>query len=174
MRVRPVFNQEGVALLWTVVAALIVSVVAAVSLNAGWATNANSQITNSCASQLVASGRLVESMIAHCAMDYPTGNNGTAFRLSYPAGATAVDVNTLTCPGSGQNLSSGTNGIALPANINSTFSDWYYINDVTSLRIYTTTSAPAKYGACLTQAQKFFGAGESVINSGTFTVIITQ
>jgi hypothetical protein len=80
--------------------------------------------------------RLIRGRIIACAINYPGGNNGTAYRVRYPAATTPVAVSTLTCPGQtgANNIWSGTGGLTLPA-APSMFNAWTYVNDTTSMRI---------------------------------------
>ncbi|MBZ0158351.1 MAG: hypothetical protein K8I29_19310 [Alphaproteobacteria bacterium] len=103
-------------------------------------------------SQIVAQANMIRQKVVACSTLYPSGNNGTGNHISYPGG-NDVAVSTLTCPGSGQNLWTGVDGQTLPKAPNG-FSDWKYINDTTSVRIYLrATSLPASQSAM----QKAFG-----------------
>lgn len=78
---------------------------------------------------------LIRARILACGINYPHGDNGTTFRVRYPATGSGF-VSDLTCPGqdSSNNLWTGTGGTMLPA-VPPAFNPWNYANDATSMRI---------------------------------------
>lgn len=55
----------------------------------------SSTYTNSCVTQIVAQAQLIRQKISRRAVEYPSGNNGSAYHIQYPAGI-AVVASTLT------------------------------------------------------------------------------
>lgn len=86
-------------------------------------------------------GELVRAQILLCGTMYPGGNNGSGFRVRYPAAPVSGLVRDLECPGvpsgGNRNLWSGARGVTLPPPPRG-MQEWRYANDATSMRIWIT------------------------------------
>lgn len=94
---------------------------------------------NNKATLVAGQAALIRSRILQCAIEYPSGNNGTGFRVSYPAAAAITNVSALTCPGSGVGLWNMSDAVEMPPTIEG-FNVWRYVNDATSMRIQIVAS----------------------------------
>lgn len=161
--------QAGFSLLTIIL--MVVSLAAGLAYfvaNAG--LNVQGQLNNLRTNQLVAQAQFIAQRIAKCATDYPDGNNSTGFHIAYPAGSPSVNVSTLTCPKTTQNLWSGVDGVYLPQPPDG-FSVWTYTNDATEIKIAITaiTADPAT----LTSATTRIGSQATVAGS-TLTLTILK
>jgi len=96
---------------------------------------ANDNITRTIAAQ----ASLIRARILQCGTDYPTGNNGTTYRVNYPASATTSNASALTCPGIATGLWLQSDGVPIPVQP-AGFGAWLYTNDATSMRLEITTA----------------------------------
>lgn len=106
----------------------------------GGVDTTKSTLLSSTSKVVVAQASLIRARILQCGIEYPTGNNGTAYRISMPAATTAVNVSSLICPGSAVNIWAQTDGVSMPPSIDGV-NVWTYTNDVTSLRISLSGAA---------------------------------
>lgn len=129
--------------------------------------NAN-QKTN----ELLAQAQLITHRITKCATDYPQGNNGLGIHLPYPADANpgALAVSALVCPGSGQNLWSGVDGVYLPPAL-ADFSGWVYTNTSPATVSITAVHATAYATTLANVATRIGSAASSTANTLTVRVI---
>jgi hypothetical protein len=127
----------------------------------GTGPNIQGQLNAQSTAQLVAQAQLVVHRITKCATDYPNGNNGTGLHRAYPLDANpgALAVVSLVCPGSGQNLWNGVDGVYAPAPING-FAAWTYTHASPAL-ISIQTLQPASYAAAIATAATRIGAAAS-------------
>ena len=133
-------REQGYGVLLTIMGVATVASALAVSLTS--ASDATSMMRNqSQVSTLVAQASLIRSRILQCGIEFPEGDNGTAFRLPYPAEPNpSPAVSLLTCPGSGESLWNSADAVSMPTEV-SGFAAWSYSNDAVGLSI--STSAPA-------------------------------
>lgn len=180
-------KQRGMAVLTMIfIAVFLIGLTAVVSSRAP-ATNQIGTFIK--ASDLVSQVQLIRSQIAKCAMNYPSGNNGSANHLAYPYYGTAANtgvaatgaVSGLYCPGTGSgnntdatdaNLWSGTDGVFLPA-APGDFGAWQYANDATSVRL-TIAATDARWNAAIDQAIAKIGSSSASRATNTLTVVITN
>lgn len=120
--------------------------------------------------EIVAQTNLIRSLVAQCATDYPSGDNGTGFRINYPGATTLTSVSSLTCPGAPgvPNLWSGTGGVFLPiAPVG--FSAWQYINNGADAHIQIqATSNTGQLITALAKVQARFGGTEATLSTTTW------
>lgn len=119
-------------------------------------------------SQVATQANLIRTRILLCGSDYPDGSNGTSYRPALPAGSPAIAVSTLVCPGTGQNIWTGNDGVSLPPSPKFMSAPWQYANDGTSARI-----AIAGDTAALTQAANRLGA-EATVSAGQLTYKVSN
>lgn len=141
-----------------------------VFLISGSGIQSSGQVDRNLVAQLVAQGQLIAHRIAKCAADYPQGNNGSGSYLPYPLGS-GVAVSTLVCPGNGQNLWSGVDGVYLPPRPTG-FADWTY-SKFGPVSIEITSLTPALHGQVLSTAASRLG-GAARVNAGTLTLKIIE
>lgn len=124
-------------------------------------------------SQLVAQAEFIAQRIAKCATDYPAGNNGMALHKAYPADANpgSVAVSTLVCPGNGQNLWSGVDGVYQPAPI-ADFSAWTY-QAGSPVSIAITANVSGAYTSAIADAAARLGSA-AVATSDTLTLKVIE
>lgn len=131
------------------------------------AAHVSDQITGS---KIVSQAQTVQAELIACTVGYPLGNNGTAYRLTLPAAATAANISALTCPGKpvGNNLLFGSaDSSALPAQMTG-MGVWQFINDATSARL-TLTATTGNYSSALAYAATKLGSAAVVVGN-TLTV----
>lgn len=90
------------------------------------------------AAQVAAQADFIRTRTLLCGSDYPDGSNGTSYRPALPAATAGVSATAMVCPGTGQNLWVGTDGVTLPPQPKFMTSGWSYVNDATSARIAIT------------------------------------
>jgi hypothetical protein len=134
----------------------------------GQGPSVQGQIGSQKTSQLVAQAHLVAHRVVKCATDYPNGSNGESFHPAYPLDGA---VNTLTCPGSGQNLWSGVDGVYAPAPI-SGFGTWSY-DHAQPISISITAIQPGSYTQAIAAAAQKVGASATA-SADTLTVKIIE
>lgn len=134
--------------------------------------NVASLSANQRANELLAQAQLITHRITKCATDYPLGNNGQGLHLPYPADANpgALAVSSLVCPGSGQNLWSGVDGVYLPPAI-AEFNGWMYTNASPATVSITAVHATAHASTLATVAARIGAAASSTANTLTVKVI---
>lgn len=123
---------------------------------------------------LLEQSTLIRSRIIGCTVSFPGGDNGTGFRLPYPAATTAVAVRDLTCPGQSgaNNLWSGTGGLTLPAPPR-IFNNWTFVNDATSMRISISAKTPGDLNTRAVMDFVVARLGASASRTGdTMTVVL--
>jgi len=163
-------KQAGYGILIFILITIVLGALLAASLSGG--TSVASMMANNNASQMiVAQAGLIRSRILQCGTEYPSGNNGTAFRVIYPAATGLTNVSALTCPGNATNLWSQSDGVAMPVSI-SGFTAWQFANDATSMRL-TTTSTTTDRTAILPNVVTLLGAQSSYAGS-TLTWTLAQ
>ena len=152
----------------------------AVSLMAGLAfvligagPNIGGQLNAQKTAQLVAQAQFIVHRIVKCATDYPNGDNGMALHKAYPADARpgALAVSALACPGNGQNLWSGTDGVYPPAPI-ADFAAWTYTNTSPAI-IAISSTQPVAYAPALAAAAARIGTAASA-STDTLTVKVIE
>lgn len=117
--------------------------------------------------ELVAQAQLTLHRITKCATDHPGGDNGTAWHKAYPRDAQpgSLAATALVCPGNGQNLWSGVDGVYAPAPI-AGFAPWVYSNGSTAL-ISITTPQPAAHAEAIAAAAQRLGPAATVTTTLT-------
>lgn len=161
-------RQAGMGALIVLIMAAVLSAVLAAALAGG--TNSASMMANNTASQMVAAqAGLIRARILQCATDYPTGNNGTGFRITYPSGAAITNVSALTCPGSGLNLWGQSDAVFMPTPP-AGFGVWQFTNDVTSMRL-SIAATTADRVAILPSIASLLGAQASVVSGSLIWVL---
>ncbi|WP_432263147.1 hypothetical protein [Cupriavidus sp. TMH.W2] len=111
-------------------------------------------------SQVAIQANLIRARILLCGSDYPDGNNGTPYRPALPGGSVALFVSTLVCPGTAQNLWTGTDGVTYPPTPKFMTRNWQYVNDATSARLMIVGD-----GNALAQAATRLGTDATVSGS---------
>lgn len=161
-------NQTGYGILIFILMAIVLGALLAAALGGG--TSVASMMANNNASQMItAQAALIRSRILQCGTEYSSGNNGTTFRVIYPAAAAPTNVSALTCPGNATNLWSQSDGVTMPTAI-AGFNTWQYANDATSMRL-TITSTAADRTAILPNIVTLLGAQASYAgNTLTWTL----
>lgn len=145
---------------------IIISLISFVALRGTDSNNllANSSINNN----IVAQASLIRSRILACAIEYPNGNNGTAYRTQYPAATSAINAANMTCPGANNaNVWTLLDGLDYPKDVDG-FGNWQYINDGTSLRIFIVTTNTTR-NILLPTIAGSLGNQSFVSNSNTLT-----
>lgn len=132
---RVIAKQKGLAL------AYVLGFLALLTLATTFLAKTQRGVAQSLANQehkiaLLDQATLIRGRIIGCAVSFPGGDNGTGFRLQYPAALVATPVRDLTCPGQtgANNLWTGTGGLTLPAPPK-VFTDWEYENSGSGLII---------------------------------------
>jgi hypothetical protein len=144
----------------------------------GTGPNIQSQLSAQSTAQLVAQAQLIVHRISKCATDYPNGNNGSGLHRAYPPDTTpgALAVASLVCPGSGQNLWSGVDGVYAPSPI-AGFAAWTYTNASPAV-ISIQTLQPATYAAAIASAANKIGVAASSTTTSsagdTLTIKVLQ
>lgn len=163
-------TQSGYGILIFILLTIVLGATLAANL-AGGASVASMMANSNAANMVAAQASLIRGRILQCGIDYPSGNNGTSYRVIYPSATTAANVSALTCPGNSANLWSQSDGVAMPASL-SGFNAWQYVNDATSMRI-TVTSTNADRTAILPRIVTLLGSQASYAGS-TLTWVIAQ
>lgn len=165
-------RQSGISLLSLLV--LIAVLLAGLSFTLiGPSPSVSGQLNTQRAVQLVAQAQLIVHRIAKCAVDYPNGNNGMAVHTAYPADANPgpLAVQDLVCPGNGQNLWSGVDGVYAPAPL-AQFGGWTYSN-ASPATISITSTEPHLFAATLDRAATQIGPAASA-TADTLTVKVVE
>lgn len=165
-------RQAGLSLL----SLLVVAVVLLAGLSyvlIGTGPSVPWQLNTQRAAQLVAQAQLIVHRITKCAVDYPNGDNGMAVHKAYPADSNpgALAVSALVCPGNGQNLWSGVDGVYAPAPI-AQLGEWTYTN-VSPAIIRITANDPNALAAALARAAAQIGPAASA-TANTLTVKVIE
>lgn len=137
-RVQPSKRQRGFGLGYVILTLALIGVTATVAksmLDRG----ARAEYLIKTTSTMLAQQNKIREAITVCYVTYPDGNNGTAFNIRYPAGATAVAATTLICPKPNKSIWQGSTGGYLDP-IPTGLSNWTYTNDVSGIKIVTTNS----------------------------------
>lgn len=163
---KPQHRQAGYGILAVLMGAAVLAAVLSVSLLGD--TGVTRMLAgNNAAQQAVAQASLIRARLLQCSNDYPTGNNGGAYRLSFPRADTATLASALTCPGNALNLWNWSDGVAMPSAMTG-FGSWYYTNDATSMRL-TLTSTVSDRASLVPTVVSLLGAQAS--QSGTSPTI---
>lgn len=128
-------RQKGFAIGY-LFAALALAGLVAFQLSKTSRTNAQGDVNFQNRAALLDQYHLIRSRILACGINFPYGDNGTTFRIRYPATPGSGLVRDLTCPGQDppNNLWTGLNGLILPAEPPA-LNPWRYENDATSMRL---------------------------------------
>lgn len=119
---------------------------AAVSYSLVGRPSDTTMIANDIAAKTVAmQAAVIRTKLMQCALEYPQGNNGTAFNPAYPAGVTAQLVSGLTCPGSGVGLWSNGDGVSAPVPPGGFGNVWYYYNNASGVLITLSNASSDRY-----------------------------
>lgn len=163
-------KQQGYGILAVVIMTVVLGTVLAASMVGG--TSTTSMLSNNNVAQTItAQAGLIRSRILQCGTEYPSGNNATGFRVTYPAAAAITNVSALTCPGSALNLWTQSDGVFMPT-VPSDFNAWQYTNDVTSIRL-SITSTTTDRTAILPTIARILGA-QALVAGSTLTWTIAQ
>ena len=91
---------------------------------------------------MIAQSDLISNTLLLCRTIFPSGDNGTGFHAAYPATPGDGLVASIVCPGQSPALIwSGDSRSVAPRALPG-FTAWTYVNDVTSIRITTSTVTP--------------------------------
>jgi hypothetical protein len=124
--------------------------------------NVDGMLKSQKAAQLASQAQFIVHRVVKCATDYPQANNGMASHKAYPLDANpgSVNASTLVCPGNGQNLWSGTDGVYFPVGI-AGFGNWAYtLSSPVTLSISATS--PGTHAAAMADAASRIGTTASV------------
>ena len=124
--------------------------------------------------QMVAQRDLIFNTLILCRTIYPAGNNGTGFRQQYPATPADGLVSSLVCPGqSPASIWSSDQQSMSPRPVPG-FGPWTYSNDVTSMRITTTSVNPGSqfHQDLMDAVIKKIGSSQAVRSGDTLTVTL--
>lgn len=164
-------QQGGFAISLILVAIVLLAVLAAMtSISSN--VNVSGPMLDKMVTELVSQGQLIRQRINQCVLEYPAGDNGTTFNISYPAGAVATSVYSLTCPGApagSQDLWSGVDGVFLPKVPHTDFNEWQYVNDVNGIKITIQTTNATGRAVVLQRAANKFRADEASFAVDTLT-----
>ena len=138
-------------------------------LLAGLGPNVSAQVSNQKSVQLQAQAQLIVHRIGKCAADYPAGDNGSGVHKPYPAGAGGA-VSDLICPGSGQNLWSGNDGVYLPSPP-AGFSGWTYSNALPAVIEISSVQPGAQSAVLATAATRLGSVASATADTLTIKVI---
>lgn len=121
---------------------------------------------------LVSQASIIRSRILACGIEYPTGNNGTTYRVQYPAATTLTDISNLTCPGANNaNIWTLLDGLSAPLQING-FNNWQYINDGSGMKL-SITAVNVNKGSLFPQITTALGSGQASYNNLDTIPILT-
>lgn len=153
-------RQSGISLLSMLVVAAVLLAGLSYALM-GSTPAVSGQLNAQRATQLVAQAQLIVHRITKCAVDYPNGDNGMGLHKAYPADANPgpLAINDLVCPGNGQNLWSGVDGVYAPAAL-AQFGSWTYTN-ASPATISITATEPGSLAATLSRAAAQIGPAAS-------------
>ena len=127
--------------------------------------------------QMVAQRDLISNMLLLCRSVYPGGDNGSGngVRVQYPATPVDSKVASITCPGQGAAVSiwSGDARAMAPRTLPG-FTAWTYTNDLTSIRISTSSAVPASkyYQDLIDSVIARIGANQAVRSTDTLTITL--
>ncbi|MEC4720409.1 hypothetical protein RY831_14700 [Noviherbaspirillum sp. CPCC 100848] len=118
---------------------------------------------------------IVGRLIA-CRVMFPNGDNGTGYRIQYPAATAPTSLSELHCPGEAASASlwSGENRVLQPGPIPG-FTEWHFVNDSVSarLQIAAVTDTSQLHRDLLVLVAERIGAQASV-NGATLTIAIAS
>jgi hypothetical protein len=127
--------------------------------------------------ELLQQASLVQGKLIACMASWPGGDNGTGYRVAYPAALTATAVSALACPGAPaalQPLWHGADGV-LPPRQMPDFGAWSYVNDATSMRVSITAANSYPYTtAALASAALRLGSTQASISGSTLTIVLSN
>jgi hypothetical protein len=155
-------NQYGFSLLVLILGCATIAVLLSISI-AGTTSTASMFSSNNITHVVTGQASIIRARLLQCSTDYPTGNNGTGFRISFPAAVTEVNVSALNCPGNSLGLWNWSDGVSAPPSI-SGFGSWRYINDASSLRISITSNASDR-ASLIPNIINFLGVNASMSGS---------
>ncbi|WP_126223427.1 hypothetical protein [Burkholderia ambifaria] len=161
-------NQRGFAVLPMLMVAVILAVVVTAFVAQSDTSGLRNQAYTNAAAQVATQANFIRARILLCGSDYPDGVNGTSYRPALPAAPTATAVSALICPGTGQNLWVGTDGVTLPVAPAFMTSGWAYTNDGTSARLTITGDTRT-----LTFAAQRLGA-DAALASNQLTFLVSN
>ncbi len=136
-------------------------------MRTGVSTQGQLQVQKS--AQVAAQANLIVHRISKCVTDYPNGDNGSPTYKTYPAD-TAPAVSALICPGSGQNLWSGVDGVFYPAPITG-FGAWVYSKAGPVTIAIASTDPAANVVAIASAATKLGPAATATASSLTVKIV---
>jgi hypothetical protein len=119
---------------------------------------------------------LIVGRLITCRVMFPNGDNGTGYRVQYPAAAVPTSISELRCPGEavGASLWSGENRVLQPGPIPG-FTEWHFTNDSASarLQIAAVSATSQLHRDLLALVAERIGAQAS-ISGGTLTIAIAS
>lgn len=125
------------------IAAIVLSGVVAASQARSGSKAAKAQRIDTAVSSINAQANLVRQTLTQCAIDYPSGDNGTGFNIAYPAATTATALTGLQCPGAPVGFTDfwgGRNGVFEPV-APAGFGSWTYTNNATGVSLSISASS---------------------------------
>jgi hypothetical protein len=161
-------RQRGFAVLPMLMVAVILAVVVTAFVAQSDTSGLRNQAYTNAAAQVATQANFIRARILLCGSDYPDGVNGTSYRPALPAAVTATAVSALVCPGTGQNLWVGTDGVTLPVAPAFMSSGWAFTNDGTSARLTITGDSRT-----LTFAAQRLGA-DAALASNQLTFLVSN
>ncbi|MEX3983829.1 hypothetical protein AB4Y45_33125 [Paraburkholderia sp. EG287A] len=161
-------RERGFAVLPMLMVAVVLAGAVAAFVAFSDTSGLRNQAYSDAGAQVAVQASFLRARITLCGSDYPDGVNGTAYRPALPAAATTVAVGTLICPGTGQNLWLGTDGVTLPPAPKFMTGAWQFVNDGTSARLTITGDSRA-----LGVAQQRLGA-DAALSGTTLTYLVSN
>ncbi|MBK3780206.1 hypothetical protein G3A43_08040 [Paraburkholderia aspalathi] len=161
-------RQRGFAVLPLLMVAVVLAGAVIAFVAYSDTSGLRNQAYSDAGAQVAVQANFLRARINLCGADYPDGANGTSYRPALPAAATVVAVSTLVCPGTGQNLWLGTDGVTLPPVPKFMTGTWQFTNDSTSARLTIVGDSRT-----LTFATQRLGA-DAVLNGTTLTYLVSN
>ncbi len=159
------------------IAAIVLSGVVAASQARSGSTAAKVQRIDTAVASLNAQANMTRQVLTQCALDYPSGDNGTGFTIAYPAATAATALTGLQCPGAPAGFKDfwgGRNGVFEPV-APSGFGAWTYLNNATGVSLtITAASADAALVAAMDRVAAAYSATEATRSGLSLTVWIIR
>jgi hypothetical protein len=134
------------------------------------------ELSQASAAEIISQSDGIRSQIMKCGLIYPSGDNGTSLsvgsRKRYPRADSETELASLICPGNGENIWNGVNGLQAPAQI-LYMGGWKLVNDATNLRL-TITGQEAVGAAAIERAQRRIGNLVSSYSGSTLTIVLSN
>lgn len=166
-----IYFKNGFSILVVLLMMSLLAITITVAFSGG--DNSVTVIANSVSNNtMAAQASLIRARILSCAVENPTGNNGTNIRISYPGATSAINASSMICPGLNVNIWTTLDGVVAPVAI-SGFSNWQYVNDSISIRISTLATSQDRINA-LPALVSTLGSQAYISGGNTLVWIIVQ